>query len=203
MNVPTCKALAVILGCAFATTAFAAARIEKVEPSSPSVNLEGGKAVVKFTIGGTADGNDNCGFWVDYGDGGSPDTRILSKSDGLFPRTLEHTFSKAGSFTVQVKGQRVKTTLGCNGEASAVVNVVAPAAASKAGKAEAAKGAAAQQAAVAAPACPEGWQLQEKSVDKRTGAFACAPKMPEKKLECGPGLSYYQSASAVGCRKGK
>lgn len=191
----------VFLACSAATGAMAAAKIEKLEPASPSVTLEGGKATVKFTIAGSSDDRDNCGFWVDYGDGDSPDTRILSKSDGLFPRVMEHTFAKAGSFTVKVKGQRVKTTLGCNGEASAVINVAAPAAAKAA--APAAKGVAAAPAAPAAPTCPDGWLLQAKSVDKKTGAYACGPKMPEKKMECGPGLAYYESGAAIGCRKGK
>jgi len=49
---------------------------------------------------------------------------------------------------------------------------------------------------------PDGWQVLVRSVDKKTGAFACAPKMPEKKLECGPRLACYETAAAVGCRKG-
>lgn len=189
-------ALALALGCSLATGAMATAKIEKVEPASPSVTLEGGKATVRFTISGSSDDKDNCGFWVDYGDGDSPDTRILSKADGLLPRVMEHTFSKPGTFTVKVKGQRVKTTLGCNGEASGVVNIVAPAGAKAAPAAKAAA------ATPLAPSCPDGWQVQAKSVDKKSGAFACVPKMPEKKLECGPGLAYYESAAAVGCRKG-
>lgn len=194
MDTRAAAAVALILGCSLATGAMATARIEKIEPASPSVTLEGGKATVRFTISGSSDDKDNCGFWVEYGDGDSPDTRILNRADGLLPRVMEHTFSKPGTFTVKVKGQRVKTTLGCNGEASAVVNIVAPVGA-KAAKAAA--------AGPMAPICPDGWQLQARSVDKKSGAFTCGPKMPEKKLECGPGLTYYQTATAVGCRKGK
>lgn len=194
-------AVAALMGMSVAGGAIAAAKIEKIEAPSPTVTMEGGKATVKFTLSGSSDDRDNCGFWVDYGDGQNPDTRILSKSDGLLPRVMEHSFNKSGSFTVKVKGQRVKMALGCNGEASAVINVVAPA-----GAAAAAKGAPAAKAVAAAPAaasCPDGWMVQAKSVDKKTGAFACGPKMPEKKMECGAGLAYYESAGAVGCRKGK
>ena len=194
-------AVAALMGMSVAGGAIAAAKIEKIEAPSPTVTMEGGKATVKFTLSGSSDDRDNCGFWVDYGDGQNPDTRILSKSDGLLPRVMEHSFNKAGSFTVKVKGQRVKMALGCNGEASAVINVVAPA-----GAAAAAKGAPAAKAVAAAPAaasCPDGWMVQAKSVDKKTGAFACGPKVPEKKMECGAGLAYYESAGAVGCRKGK
>ena len=193
-------AVAALMGMSVAGGAIAAAKIEKIEAPSPSVTMEGGKATVKFTIGGSSDDRDNCGFWVDYGDGSNPDTRILTKGEGLFPRVMEHTFTKAGSFTVKVTGQRVKVTLGCNGEASSVINVVAPAAAAAADKGAPAKAAAATPLA---PSCPDGWQVQAKSVDKKSGAFACGPKMPEKKMQCGPGLAYYETASAVGCRKGK
>ena len=194
-------AVAALMGMSVAGGAIAAAKIEKIEAPSPTVTMEGGKATVKFTVGGSSDDRDNCGYWVDYGDGSNPDTRILSKSDGLFPRVMEHTFTKAGSFTVKVTGQRVKVTLGCNGEASSVINVVAPAAA--AGAAKAALAAKAVAAAPAAPTCPDGWMVQAKSVDKKTGAFACGPKMPEKKMECGAALAYYETVAAVGCRKGK
>ncbi|MBM3346950.1 MAG: hypothetical protein FJY55_10735 [Betaproteobacteria bacterium] len=197
MKTRSAAAVAFFLGCALATGAMATAKIEKIEPASPSVTLEGGKATVKFTIGGSSDDKDNCGFWVDYADGDSPDTRVLNRSEGLLPRVMEHTFTKPGTYTVKVKGQRVKTTLGCNGEASGVVNIVVP------GGAKAAPAAKAATATPLAPNCPDGWQLQAKSVDKKTGAFACASKLPENKLECGPGLTYYQTATALGCRKGK
>jgi hypothetical protein len=191
-------ALTLLLGCVVSSSAIAAAKIEKIEPAAPTATMEGGRATVKFTITGSADSRDNCGFWIEYGDGDSPDTRVLNSADGLFPRVMEHSFARPGTYTVKIKGQRVKTTLGCLGEASTVVNVVAPAAA-KAGDTKA--GAAA--VAVAAPSCPDGWQVQAKSVDKKSGAFACGPKMPDKKLECGKGLSYYETAAVVGCRKGK
>lgn len=189
-------ALALLIGTVVSTSAIAAAKIEKIEPAAPTATLEGGKATVKFTVTGSADSRDNCGFWIEYGDGDSPDTRILNSAEGLFPRVMEHSFGRPGTYTVKIKGQRVKTTLGCLGEASTVVNVVAPAGA-KAADAKAAV------AAVAAPSCPDGWQVQGRSVDKKSGAFACGPKMPEKKVECGKGLSYYETAAVVGCRKGK
>jgi hypothetical protein len=179
-----------------AATAWAAGNITKIEASTTNAVLQGGKAVVKFTVSGSADESDNCGIWIDYGDGDSPDTRIISKSDGLFPRTFEHAFNKAGGFSVKAKGQRVKTTFGCNGEASAFVTVAAAAAGDK-------KAAAPAKAVAAAPACPEGWQLVAKSYDAKSGEFACSPKPPASKMACGAGLAYYDKGGTIGCRKGK
>ncbi|MBI4293721.1 MAG: hypothetical protein HY661_19765 [Betaproteobacteria bacterium] len=184
---------AVLMGCA--AQAWAAGDITKIEPSATSVTLEGGKAVVKFTVSGSAEDTDSCGIWIDYGDGDSPDTRVISKSEGLFPRTFEHTFKKPGGFSVKARGQRVKQTFGCNGEVSAFVTVTAPAAAVK-------KSAAAPKP-VAAPTCPDGWQLVASSVNKKTGEFACGPKAPATKIDCGAGLAYYAKGSTIGCRKGR
>jgi len=182
-----------IVALGFAAQASAAGFITKIEPSKKSATLEGGKAVVNFTVTDSADDTDTCGIWIDYGDGGSPDTRIITKADGLFPRSLEHSFNKAGGFSIKAKGQRVKTTLGCNGEAETFVTISAPVAAAKAPA----------KAAAAAPACPDGWQLEAKSYNKTTGAFACGAGAPSSKLACGPGLAYYEKAGVIGCRKGK
>ncbi len=177
------------------TTAVLAAGIEKIEPSAPTATLVDGKAAIKFTITGVSDDADNCGYWVDYGDGDSPDTRVLSKSEGLLPRVMEHTFTKPGGFSVQVKGQRVKALFGCRGDASTMVTILAPG-----GKPSAV---AVKSAAPLSSYCPDGWQVQARSVDRKTGAFSCTPVLPTKKIECGPGLAYYESGGSLGCRKGK
>jgi hypothetical protein len=183
----------------FAAPAHAVGTISKIEPSATSAVLEGGKVTVKFTVTGTAEASDSCGLSINYGDGDSPDTRVVSKSDGLFPRVFEHTFNKPGGFSVKAKGERVKTTFGCAGGADTFVTVTAPAAAPVAG----AKKGAAAQAAATPPVCPDGWQVAANSVNRKTGEFACNAKPPANKMECGPGLAYYEKGSVIGCRKGR
>ena len=101
---------------------------------------------------------------------------------------FEHTFTKPGGFSVKVKGQRVKQTFGCSGEAGMFINVTAPAAA---------------VAGPAMPTCPDGWQLAAKSYNKSTGAYACQARPPASKLECGKGLAYYEKDGMIGCAKGR
>lgn len=188
------------LGFAVSSAAWGFTKITGIEPGAPSATLDGGRVSVKFTVSGEAEESDSCGIYVSYGDGLAPDTRIVSKKDGMFPRVFEHSFTRPGQYTVAVKGERVKTTFGCSGEASTTVNIVAPAAA--AGKA--AQGSkAAKDMAVAAPTCPEAWELISRSVNKSTGAFSCAPKKPAKPINCGPGLAYFDQGGVIGCRKGK
>ncbi len=189
--------MVVALTSGFVASAQAAGVVTKIEPSATSAALDNGKAVVKFTVTGTAEDNDNCGLWVDYGDGSNPDTRIVNQKEGLFPRTFEHAFTKAGGFSVKAYGQRVKTTLGCVGQSTTFVTVTAPAAASGA-----AKTAAAGKAAPAAPSCPDGWQLVANSSTK-AGEFSCSAKAPAAKLACGPGLAYFEKGGVIGCRKVK
>lgn len=167
--------------------------INKIEASPANPVLEGGKALVKFTVTGSAEDSDSCGLWIDYGDGSNPDTRIVNKSEGLFPRVFEHTFTKPGGYSVKAKGQRVKQTFGCGGDANTLVTVM-PQAGVK-------KGAESTRPAAAAPVCPDGWQLVANSVRQRTGEFSCSPKAPAAKINCGPGLAYYEKGGTIGCRK--
>lgn len=192
------------LGFAVLPAAWGFTKITGIEPGAPSATLDGGRVNVKFTVSGEAEESDTCGIYVSYGDGLAPDTRIVSKKDGMFPRVFEHSFTRPGQYTVTVKGERVKTTFGCSGEASTTVNIVAPAAAAAAAAGKAAQGAkAAKSAAVAAPTCPEAWELVSRSVNKSTGAFSCTPKKPAKPINCGPGLAYFAQGGVIGCRKGK
>lgn len=170
-----------------AAAAFAA-DISMIEPSAATVALDGGKAVVRFTVSGTAASNDHCGYFVEYGDGAAGDSRIIDKENGRFTRPHERTFSSPGTYTIRASGKSVKTTSGCNGAASATVTVVAAAVPARAGR------------RAAGPACPEGWLLNEQSVNWRTGAFSCAPK-PAGQLVCGDGLRYYERDGLIGCRQ--
>jgi len=160
--------------------------ITRITPEADRVALVDGKATVRFTVSGRNTEGD-CGLWVDYGDQGSPDTRILGNREGALPREFTHTFSRPGQFTVTAMGKRVKTTAGCEGQVSTVVNVV-----------EAARDRGRGPAAAAS--CPPGWALREGSFDRRTGAFTCLPAYPQQRMECGPGLRYFERDGTLGCR---
>ena len=168
---------------AFAPAAWANT-ITRIMPGADRIALVDGKATVKFMVSGQSTEGD-CGIWVDYGDQGSPDTRIIGRRDGMFPREFVHTFARAGQFTVTAKGERVKQTFGCGGEASTSVTVV-----------EAARG----RRRDAAASCPDGWQLSEGSFNRETGAFTCAPSYPRERMECAPGLRYFERDNLIGCR---
>ena len=166
----------------------------KIEPASTQVG-----AAVKVSVSGTDEGI--CGLRVEYGNG-DVDVTKMSKGKDDFPRSFSKTYNKAGTYTVVAKGGRDGSTFGCNGEARAQVVVAEapqPAAA-------AAPAAAATAAAMAAPACPDGYLLNSKSVNKKTGAFTCAAKKgaskPEKALACAAGTAYFATpkGSSLGCR---
>ena len=177
---------------AFATIAVALApaagadTINRITPETDRVALSDGRATVKFMVSGQSS-EDNCGIWIDYGDQGSPDTRIVGRRDGMLPREFVHTFSRAGQFTVTAKGRRVKTTMGCDGDASTVVTVVEA-------RGDRRRGPAAEAS------CPAGWGLRDGSFDRRTGAFTCVPVYPEQRIDCGPGLRYFERDGTLGCR---
>ncbi len=178
-----------IVAMALPALALAAGKVTQITPSSQNVTLQGGQATVKFTVSGEAAAGDSCGYFVEYSDGAAGDSRVAGDKEGRFPRAHERTFTKAGSYVVRAKGQRVKTTFGCDGDVTTLVVVGA-------GTAAPAKRAAAE------PACPSGWALDERSVNAATGAYDCTAKSPAKKLDCGPGLNYYEKAGIIGCRKG-
>lgn len=160
--------------------------INRITPEADRVALSDGKATVRFMVSGQGS-EDNCGIWIDYGDQGSPDTRIVGRKDGMLPREFVHTFNRAGQFTVTAKGRRVKTTLACDGEASTVVTVV------DAGERR-------RREPTAEASCPAGWGLREGSYDRRTGAFTCVPAYPEQRIACGPNLRYFERDGTLGCR---
>ncbi len=176
-----------------------AADITGVSPSAASVALEGGRALVRFNVGGSASPQDRCGYFVDYGDGQAGDSRVIERENGQFVRTHERTFTAPGTYTVRASGRSVKTTGGCNGAASATVTVVAAAAASRDQRREERR---AERRAAQAPTCPEGWMLNEKSVNRATGAFSCSAKPPQE-LVCPEGLRYFERDGVIGCRQGR
>lgn len=173
---------------AFAPAAWAANTINRIAPNADRVVLVDGKATVRFLVSGQITEAGDCGIWVNYGDQDSPDTRIIGRSEGMFPREFVHTFTRTGQFTVTAKGERVKQTFGCGGEASTSVTVV-----------EAAQG---RRRGTTAAACPGGWELREGSFNRETGAFTCVPSYPKERMECAPGLRYFERDNQIGCRPG-
>lgn len=170
---------------ALGATAALAGDISSIQPNASTVTLQGGRAVVNFSVGGSAAGNENCGYYVDYGDGNSGDSRVVSRANGQFTRPHQRVFDKPGTYTIEAAGRRHKQTTACYGQASTQVTVLAAAA-----------------AAAPMPTCPEGWALNERSVNRRTGAFNCIAK-PAVELQCGPGLRYYERDGIIGCRESR
>ena len=167
-----------------------AADITTIVPSAANVTLDGGKAVVRFNVSGTAASQDRCGYFVEYGDGAAGDSRVIERENGQFIRPHERIFTSPGTYTVRASGKNVKTTAGCNGSTSTTITVAADQ-----GPARAAR----RAERMAAFACPEGWTLNERSVNRSTGAFNCSAK-PAGQLVCAEGLRYFERDDIIGCR---
>jgi len=163
----------------------------KIEPATVKVGEP-----VKIT--GTFDkaDNPNCNVRVSFGDGPAQNFKINQLKD--VPLVTTHSYAKPGAYKVALEPRTAMPMLKCLGkDQSAVVNVVA---------------AAPVAAAPAAPAiadkaqCPEGWKLNAKSVNKKSGAFTCTAKagtaLPSAKLECAAPLGYFENKSKgqLGCR---
>ena len=69
--------------------------------------------------------NPNCGVRVHWGDGQTKDYKINQPKDA--PLVVQHSYAKAGSYTVMVEPKSLGMSLRCLGDAQRVaVNVVAP-----------------------------------------------------------------------------
>lgn len=170
---------------AMVPAAWAANSITTIVPTVNQVTLVNGKAVARFVVSSDGGDGSDCGVWVNYGDEDSPDTRVVGRRDGPFPRTFTHTYARAGQFTVTARGERVKQTAGCGGTASTTINVVEPQLSRR---------------RAAAPACPDGWTVRDGSYNRQTGAFTCVPAWPAQEMDCGPGLRYFERDNTIGCR---
>ncbi|MBL8376605.1 MAG: hypothetical protein JNM79_01905 [Burkholderiales bacterium] len=171
-------------------------RAVKVEPASTQVGAQ-----VKVIVEGDDEGV--CGLRVEYGNGDFDLTKMSQGKDN-FPRSFMKVYNKAGTYTIVAKGGRDGSALGCPGEARATVTV---AEAPKPAAAAAPAAAPAAAAKPAAPTCPEGYAVNTKSVNSKTGAYTCTAqkgaKKPEKPLACPTGTEYFASpkGSSLGCRK--
>ena len=161
----------------------------KLEPASA-------KAGEPVTITGTftdAD-NPNCNVRVHFGDGQSQDFKINQAKD--VPLVATRSYAKAGQYKVMIEPKTALPMLKCVGKnQTAMLTVVAPLPA-----------AAPMAHAAAAPSCPEGWKLDAKSVNKKSGAYTCSAKigtpLPMARINCPAPLGYFENKSRgqLGCR---
>ncbi len=158
----------------------------KAEPNPARVGQP-----VKITVSGDTSESTLCGLLTIFGDGKDERSSVGGK-DGPFPKTATYTYAKPGTYIVKAEGRKVGMSFGCPGTAEAKLVVeAAPAAAP-------AKGGAA-----AGPVCPEGYKLKGKA--GKAGDFTCTAgkdaKKPEKVIDCGDKLEYFQTKTTLGCRK--
>jgi hypothetical protein len=179
-----------------ATTLGASAQTLKSVQIEPASLAAGGEATVtvRFDIEQAL----NCHVRVEFGDGAQQNVVVNQTKDATM--VLKHRYDKPGSYTVAVLPRTAMPVLKCTGkEQKAKVTVTAgttaPMAAASAAK------------MAAAPACPTGWTLDSKSLNKKTGAFTCKAKAgtaaPEGKLACPGALGYFENAKKgqLGCRE--
>ena len=163
----------------------------KVAPAQPVL---GEKATVTATFD-VKDNAINCGVRVRFSDG-TPEIYFKVNQTKDVPMVIEHKFAKAGEQSVFVEPRTKLPMIKCVGSDQSVkFTVVKPAAAAPMAKPVA-----------AGPQCPEGWKLDAKSVNKKSGAFSCGAKagtaLPTAKLECPAPLGYFENKSKgqLGCR---
>jgi len=141
---------------------------------------------VKITIGVDGEAPSFCGMVVHFDDGTSAEFKIDGRERKL-PMTISKVYAKAGSYSVKAEGKKVTTHFPCVGAVEQRLTVEGGA----------------TQGAKADAACPEGYVLKGKM--GKTGSFTCnagkGAKKPEKVLECGNGLEYFQTKTSLGCRK--
>jgi hypothetical protein len=148
---------------------------------------------VKVTVNFDVQGGVNCGMRINWGDGTSMDFKINQAKD--VPLITSRTYAKAGDYTIVAEPKTQGLSAGCGRDnKSAALKVAAAAVAEKPAK------------AASGPSCPAGWNLDKKSVSKKTGAYSCTAKpgtkLPETRLSCPGNLGYYENAKAgrLGCR---
>ncbi len=137
----------------------------------------------------------NCGIRFDWGDGTGEDIKVEDAQK--IPLVMNHTYAKTGDYTIAVTPKKVTSRLGCLGKAqSAMVKVSAPAVAA----------APVPSVTSTAYACPAGWTLNAKSVNRKSMAYSCNAKpgtpAPEKKLACVGSTGYFENIKkgVIGCQ---
>lgn len=151
----------------------------------------------------------NCGIRINWGDGAGDDFKIIEPAN--MPLKASHAYAQPGDYTITAEPKKVTTRLGCIGKKqSAMVKVVAPPppppVAPRAAAMPPPAVAAAAPPAVKVEMCPQGWSLNAKSVNKKTGAFSCTAKantpVDGPKTNCPGDLTYFENTKKgqLGCR---
>lgn len=172
----------------------AQATIKSITADRTRAELVDGRATIRFTVDGDASENTNCGLIIEYSGIDTPDNRKVNSSDGLFPKVVEHVFTRADAYDVRAKGGRVASTPGCGGRAMVQIVVTAPPA----------------PAAMPAPGtgraspCYRGWRFSQSQADRESGAFTCTPRrsamqVPERRIQCPANLIYFEKGATYGC----
>lgn len=181
-----------------ATTLGASAQTLKSVQVEPASLAAGGEATVtvRFDIEQAL----NCHVRVEFGDGAQQNVVVNQAKDATM--VLKHRYAKPGNYTVAVLPRTAMPVLKCTGQdQKARLTVTAGAVATAP-----APGASAAKV-VATPACPTGWTLDAKSLNKKSGAYTCKAKAgtaaPEGKLACPGTLGYFENAKKgqLGCRE--
>jgi hypothetical protein len=135
----------------------------------------------------------NCNVRISFGDG-SPESDFKINQAKDVPMVVTHVFDKPGTYILKVAPRNNLPMLRCSGKEAKTELKVVPVVM------------AAAPAAAGAPACPEGWKLDKKSMVKKTGAFTCTAKAntaaPAGKLACPGTLGYFENTKKgqLGCR---
>jgi len=164
----------------------------KVEPAE----IKAGDTA-RVTVGFSVTGTINCGLRLWFGEGPGVEYKINQEKD--VPLVVPHVYSKPGEYTLMAEPTRIGMLLKCEGKSQYAKIKVAGATASKSGAA------ASKPATAAAAKCPDGWTLDKKSVNKKTGAFTCraaAGTAPATRLACPGDLTYFENTKKglIGCR---
>lgn len=178
------RLLVALLFCVPAVAAAQTLTGVKVEPGEIRAG-ESAKITSEFDV---SSGSINCGLRLHFGDGNKKDFKINQDKD--VPLVVNHVYAKPGVYEIKAEPKRNEATFGCMGKNQKASLKVAALSANTAQD----------------PRCPEGWKLDRKSVNQKTGVFTCSAKvgtaMPEKKTECPKELGYFETPKKglLGCR---
>ena len=138
-------------------------------------------------------GNPNCNLRVEYGDGAQKNFQINQERD--VPLVTTHSYAKPGEYKVSILPRTALPMIKCKG-ADQVATL----------KIEAATAPAAKATGSVGLNCPDGWKLNAKSVNKKTGAYTCTAKagtaLPTTKTQCAAPLGYFENKpkGQLGCK---
>lgn len=173
--------LSALAGVAQAQTVFIGAI--SAQPSPAKAGQE-----VKITVSAEGEGSQYCGMVVHFDDGSESRQVKIDGGEVKFPVVIAKTYAKPGTYSIKAEGMKITSHFGCAGTAQASL-VVEPAAV--------------VAAATPASRCPTGYALKGKL--GAAGDFTCqagkGAAKPERVIDCGAKLEYFQTSSTLGCRK--